>query len=186
MRVLHREGLAGATSRAIAGEAGTNLQAIVYHYGSKDALVSAALVTGIRRWLEPALAILRRDMDPVRRMLEAVKELNEAFERAREDMPVYLEALAAARRDEQVALGLRMVLDEVHGFIRDQIADLKRKRIVPRWVDPDAMATLQLAAADGLAIHATLDPGMDHAAVAGQATKMLAALARSPRARRVR
>jgi len=186
IKCLHRAGIAGATSRAIASEAGTNLQAIAYHFGSKDALVSRALVVAVRRWLEPALAILRTDMDPVRRMLAAVKELNESFERARDEMPVYLEALAGARRDPEVYAALREVLDEVHGFVSAQIADLKRRRIVPRWVDPDAMATLQVAAADGLAIHAVLDEAMDHRAVAAQATKMLSALARSPRARRVR
>jgi len=183
---LRRFGIGGATSRAIAAEAGTNLQAIAYHFGSKDALVSEALVLGIRRWLEPALRILRTDMDPIRRMRAAVNELNTAFERARDDMPVYLEALAGARRDERVHAALREVLDEVHGFVASQIQDLQRKRIIPRWVDPDAMATLQISAADGLAIHATLDPGMDHRAVADQAIKLLTALARSPRARRSR
>jgi AcrR family transcriptional regulator len=181
LRVL---GLAGTTSRAIATEAGTNLQAIAYHFGSKDALVSEALATGVRRWLAPALEILRKDTDPIRRMLAVVKELNAAFERARDEMPVYIEALAAARRDKQVDQALRSVLDEVHGFVSSQIAELKRKRLIPRWVDPDAMATLQIAAADGLALHATIDPRMDHRAVAAQATKMLTALARSPRARR--
>ncbi|HEX9713226.1 MAG TPA: TetR/AcrR family transcriptional regulator [Actinomycetota bacterium] len=183
---LRTHGIPGATSRAIATEAGTNLQAIAYHFGSKDELVSEALVTGIRRWLEPALGILRTDMDPVRRMLAAVRELNAALDRAREAMPVYLEALAGAQRDERVYRAFREVLGEVHGFVSAQIAELKRRRIVPRWVDPDAMASLQIAAADGIAIHAALDPGMDHRAVAAQATKILTALARSPRARRVR
>jgi AcrR family transcriptional regulator len=176
LRCLHRGGMEGATSRAIAAEAGTNLQAIAYHFGSKDRLVSEALVTGIRRWLEPALDVLRRDMDPFRRMMLAVSELERAFDRAREDVPVYLQAMAEAPRNETVSAALNQLFDEIHGFVSKQIADLKRKKLVPKWVDPDAMATLQIAAVDGLAIHAVLHPkSVDHRTVAKQGSRLLVA-----------
>ena len=40
---LRTKGVAGLTSREIAGAADVNLQAITYHFGSKDSLVAAAL-----------------------------------------------------------------------------------------------------------------------------------------------
>lgn len=181
LRCLDREGMTGATSRAIAGEAGANLQAITYHFGSKDRLVSEALALAIRRWLEPALDVLSRDMDPFRRMMMAIDELQDAFDRARDYMPVYLEALARAHRDELVARAIRDVLSEIHGIVSTQIADLKRRKLIPSWVDPDAMATLQMAAVDGLAMHASLDRSIDHRVVAKQAGRLLFAARRRRR-----
>ncbi len=176
LRVLTERGIDGATSRAITQEAGANLQSITYHFGSKDALVSEALVGALKRWLEPALNVLRTDSDPVRRMMAAVSELQRAFERAREEVPAYMEALANAQRNPVVARALRDVHDEIHDFVSAQIADLKRRRVVPRWVDPDAMATLQIAAADGLAIHAVLYPDrVDPKAIGKQASRLLIA-----------
>lgn len=40
LRVLGREGVAGASTRAIAAEAGVNVATLHYHFGSKDALLA--------------------------------------------------------------------------------------------------------------------------------------------------
>lgn len=39
------------TARAIAAEAGANLASITYHFGSKDNLVTRAVIAGLDRWL---------------------------------------------------------------------------------------------------------------------------------------
>jgi AcrR family transcriptional regulator len=46
------------TARAIAEESGANLASIAYHFGSKDALVTEAVVAGLDRWLEDVAATL--------------------------------------------------------------------------------------------------------------------------------
>ena len=43
-----RKGLATTTSRDITAEAGANLAAITYHFGSKDRLVADALLEELR------------------------------------------------------------------------------------------------------------------------------------------
>ena len=179
LEVLHEEGIEGATARAITARAGVNLQAIVYHFGSKDALVSEALRVGLRRWLQPALDVLQRDMEPFARMRLAIKELQGAFARAQDDVPVYLEALARAKRDPATAAVIQEIFAEIHGLVAGQIRELKRKRVIPRWVDPDAMASLQIAAADGLAIHSVVHPGsFDPGVIGRQAAHLLFAARR--------
>ena len=172
--VVRASGVAGATSRDIAAAAGTNLQAITYHFGSKDELVAQALLLAITERLEPALEILRRDMDPAERMTAAVQALQAAFEAARPDVAVYLEALLHAGRSPTMRGALSDVLAEIRGFLTTQIAGLREDGYVPSWVDPPAMALLLVSIADGIALHSVLEPDvMDHRAVTAQALQLL-------------
>jgi AcrR family transcriptional regulator len=176
LRSLRRRGLVETTSRDIAAESGVNLAGITYHFGSKDELVAEALLGTIRDWLRPALDVLSRDMDPAQRVLEAIQALQGSFEKARGLLPVYLEALVHAGRDTRLGREVRTMFRELRRFLADQIADLQGQGYLPAWVEPAAMATLLLAAADGIALHAALDPkAVDHHAVAGQALQLLMA-----------
>jgi AcrR family transcriptional regulator len=177
---LRRLGLRGTTSRAIAAASGANLGAITYHFGSKDELVAQALLRTIRSWMEPALAVLRQDMDPATRLMAAIDQLRRTFEEAREMLPVYLEALLAASRSETLQRGVQEILAEVRGFLSAQLAEQRDAGTLPGWIDPDAMATLLVATADGLGLHAVLDPdGVDVDQVGSQAVQLLLA-ARQP------
>jgi len=51
LRCFDRLPLDRITVRAIAAEAGANPASIIYHFGSRDALLSAAAVEGLDRWL---------------------------------------------------------------------------------------------------------------------------------------
>jgi AcrR family transcriptional regulator len=172
--VLKERGLQGATSREIAAASGVNLAGITYHFGSKDDLVAQALLEAIRSWVEPALEALRQDLHPALRMIAAVQALQNSFERAEDLLPVYLEALVQAPRNEALSKGVDALFGELRRFLAGQIRELKTMGFLPAWIEPNSMATLLLATADGLAIHATLDPGsVDHHAVAAQAMQML-------------
>jgi AcrR family transcriptional regulator len=171
---LRERGLQGTTSREIARASGVNLAGITYYFGSKEELVSAALLQAIRGWLEPALGILRQDMHPALRMIGAVQALQSSFERAKDVLPVYLEALVQAPRTDTLRQGVEELFSELKRFLSGQIAELKEIGFLPAWIDPDAMATLLVATGDGLAVHAALDPtSVDHHAVAGQAMQLL-------------
>jgi AcrR family transcriptional regulator len=52
LRCLERLPLERITARAIAEESGANLASIAYHFGSKDELVTEAVILGLDRWLE--------------------------------------------------------------------------------------------------------------------------------------
>ncbi|MFN2542948.1 MAG: TetR/AcrR family transcriptional regulator [Actinomycetota bacterium] len=178
---LARQGLAGTTSRGIAAEAGVNLQAITYHFGSKDDLVAEVLVETVREWLAPARAVLESEGDPIALMIAAVQELQAAFTRARPLLAVYVEAMAGARRNERLHRRIRRLFTELRSFLAARIGQLQGTGFLPAWIDPDAMAALLIATGDGLALHAHLDPrGIDHHAVAAQAMQLLLAAQSGP------
>ena len=170
-------GVAGATSRQIAAAAGTNLQAITYHFGSKDALVAEALVGAVRGWVEPARAALQGlSDDPAGHLVRAVWELQTTLSEVLPRVPAYLEALALVPRSEDFRQQIRGLLAELRAEIAGSLRELKDAGYLADWIDPDAMAALVLAAADGTAIHLALDPeGLDADDVLSQVVPLLLA-----------
>jgi AcrR family transcriptional regulator len=56
LRCLERLPPERVTARAIAADSGANLASIAYHFGSKDELVTEAVISGLDRWLEEVAA----------------------------------------------------------------------------------------------------------------------------------
>lgn len=157
--VLRSHGVARTTSREIATAAGVNLQAITYHFGSKDDLVAQALVHAVRTWIEPArTALTGVAEDPLGRLFATVLALQRALERAREHFPAYVEALAAASRDEKVRDQIVGLLAELREALATSIRELRDSGYIAAWVEPEPMASLIIAAGDGFVLHSTLDP----------------------------
>jgi AcrR family transcriptional regulator len=179
MEVLTRSGAAQTTSREIAAAAGVNLQAITYHFGSKDELVAQALVDAVRTWIEPARAALTGIAgDPLRGLLDAVTALRTALDRAREHVPAYLEALAAAARHEAVREQITGLLAELRHALAASIGELRDTGHLASWVEPEPMAALIVAAGDGFVLHSALDPGSPAPdAVLSQVVQLLLAAA---------
>jgi AcrR family transcriptional regulator len=168
-------GLSGTTSREITSAAGANLASITYHFGSKDDLVAEALFDELRSRLEPALALLAAEGDPASAMLAAVQRLTADFERSRRDAPIYLEALVLASHGGAFATAARRLLRSVQRRVRDRIEELVAAGFAPAWVDAEAMASLVVAVANGVALQTTLDPrGPGAEAMAGQFAALLA------------
>ena len=173
-------GVAGTTSRDIAAAAGTNLQAITYHFGSKDRLVARALIEDVGDWVAPALEELTAPGDPATRMLSAVLALTAHFEERRAEAPAMLEALVQATRDEQVRQAVTELWGELGAELSRHVAALRDGGHVPQWIDPSSMAALLIAVANGLVLQVTIDPdGPAMSAMTGQLANLL--LAARPR-----
>jgi AcrR family transcriptional regulator len=177
LAVVGTSGVAGATSRQIAAAAGTNLQAITYHFGSKDELVVQALVGAVRAWIEPARAALTGlSDDPAGHLVQAVWELQTTLAEVLPRVPAYIEALALVPRSEQFRTQIRALLAELRAEIAASLTELKQAGYLADWIVPEAMAALVLAAADGAAIHLALDPdGIEVDDVLGQVVPLLLA-----------
>lgn len=67
-RLFARHGFRGASVRRITKEAGTNLGAITYHFGSKDALYQAVLSRLIDPLLQRVMAAVSTDTPPLDRV----------------------------------------------------------------------------------------------------------------------
>jgi len=104
LRCLERLPLERITARAIAEESGANLASIGYHFGSKDDLVTEAVILGLDRWLEEIAAVLGDVAvgDPAARYRRA----GEAVETSRKAhaglVRNFVGALARAQQDERV------------------------------------------------------------------------------------
>jgi AcrR family transcriptional regulator len=168
-------GVTGATSRHIAAAAGTNLQAITYHFGSKDDLIAEALVGAVRDWIAPARAALSGLADdPAGHLVRALWELQGSLGEALPRVPAYVEALAQMPRSEVYRDRIRALLAELRAELAGALRQLKEAGLLAAWVDPEPMAALVLAAADGTAIHLGLDPdGIDVHDVLAQVVPLL-------------
>jgi AcrR family transcriptional regulator len=63
-RCLHAKGFARTTARDIAAASGVSLAAIGYHFGSKEALLSEALVEATGEWVGELGRILTPELNP--------------------------------------------------------------------------------------------------------------------------
>jgi AcrR family transcriptional regulator len=175
---LRSRGLAATTSRDIAAAAGVNVAAITYHFGSKDELVARALLQAVRAWLEPARQVLARGADdPAVIAVEAIELLRRSFDQARELLPAYFEALLQAPRHAALHQGVEELLGELRALLRNAMQQQQAAGLLPAWVEPDTMAALFVALADGVALHAALSPqSIDHGAIAAQLAQLLLAV----------
>ena len=167
-------GLQAATAREITGRASANLAAIPYHFGSKDALVTEALVSDARDLLAPVWELLGSDRPAVERATSAVVMLNDLFDGARAQVPVYLAALSTAPHSPDVQAGLGDLWTELRDRLDQDITAQSADGGLPSWVDPSAIAALILAVVNGVVVASVIDPnGPDHRAVAGQFLALL-------------
>ena len=153
-----RRGLAATTSRHITAEADANLAAITYHFGSKEQLVADALLEELRAWLTPALAVLSSDNDPAARTLLAIQTLTSTFEEHRSAAPTYLQAMAQAPLLPMLQSGLATLWADLRRVLAADMAELQQRGELASWIDPDTMAGVLIAVANGLVLATTVDP----------------------------
>jgi AcrR family transcriptional regulator len=163
LRCLERLPAERVTARAIADESGANLASIAYHFGSKDALVTEAVVAGLDAWLEEIAARLGdvAGEGPAERLARAFEAVESTGAEHDGLARTFLAAMARAPHDERV----RKTLAAGFARTRPAVADLL-------GLDEDA-AGLVLAMFDGLLFQSLVDPAL---AIEGE--RMRAALRR--------
>jgi len=111
---IREKGYARTTARDLVAASGTNLASIGYHYGSKDALLRAAIFESFQRWYMPLIeAISERDLADV------TGELLAGLGEHRWLLVTHLEAVAEAQRNEE----LREFIAARYGDFRAVLAD---------------------------------------------------------------
>ncbi|GGO86307.1 TetR/AcrR family transcriptional regulator [Wenjunlia tyrosinilytica] len=105
-RCLLEKGWARTTARDIVAASGTNLASIGYHYGSKDALMKAALVESLGDWGEEIERAMAADLDPEVTPLERFEtiwnRMVEHFTTHRQLWAANIELVAQAEHDPQM------------------------------------------------------------------------------------
>jgi AcrR family transcriptional regulator len=104
LRCLERLPPERITARAIADESGANLGSIAYHFGSKDVLVTEAVVEGLDRWLAEVSESLKSpsSSDRVTRLQRAWHSMEASRLRHRGLVRNFIAALARAQHAPQI------------------------------------------------------------------------------------
>jgi AcrR family transcriptional regulator len=143
------------TARAITKESGANLASIAYHFGSKDNLVTEAVIEGLDRWLAEVTASLENldAQDPVERYRLAGEAIETSRRRHAGLARNFIGALAKAQHDARV----RQLLAD--GFRRTRPAVAALLGLGDDQAGEDA-AGMILAQFNGLLFQALLDPDL--------------------------
>ncbi|MFE5310782.1 TetR/AcrR family transcriptional regulator [Isoptericola sp. NPDC056605] len=151
---LRVHGTAGLTSREITRAAGVNLQAITYHFGSKDELVAQALTGLVTERIAPVRAALDTDGDPAERLFAALRTIGGTFAVARDDLAAYASAVAASSSNPTLAGALRDLHAELVDYLATLMAQMQDDGYIQAWVRPRAMAEVLISIGDGVAMQA--------------------------------
>ncbi|NUO61146.1 MAG: TetR/AcrR family transcriptional regulator [Hamadaea sp.] len=153
LRCLERLPWDKVTAREIAAESGANLASITYHFGSKDALITAAVVEGLDRWLAEIAAVLSglASRTPADRFRQAAAVAAATRHRHEGLARMFIGALARAQHDDRV----RDLLTEGFRHSRGDVA-----RVLGLGEDQlgNDAGGVMLALFDGLLIQALLHP----------------------------
>jgi AcrR family transcriptional regulator len=173
LRCLERLPAERVTARAIAEEAGANLASITYHFGSKDRLLTEAVVLGLDRWLEQIAAALSEARLPdgptrFRRAWEVVEATHVGHLGLGRG---FVAAMARAQHDETVRIALAA------GFAKTRVPVAELLDLGDDQPGRDA-AGLVLAMFYGLLLQGLLDPtlGIEGRRMAAAQTRLRTAL----------
>jgi AcrR family transcriptional regulator len=159
-RLLEQRGYAHITARDLVAESDTNLASIGYHFGSKAALLNAAIESAFEDWTEQLAALVMADPSatPIQRGMATWVAVLDSLPARRPILQSYVEALAQAQRDAD----LRAQLAEHYRRARARVAELVAESLADGTQPDDprcrAIATFVIAVCDGLAVQWLLDP----------------------------
>lgn len=158
-RCLYERGYGRTTARDIVVASGTNLASIGYHFGTKEALLNAAMMEALGEWGGELERILRADADedanPMERFGATWARVIESFEAHRSALVASFEALGQAEHSPE----LREQLAEGHEEVRFWLAALFGK--TGNEADGESARTVgsfHLALLNGLMVQWMLDP----------------------------
>ena len=108
LRCLERLPPERVTARAIAKESGANIASIAYHFGSKDELVTEAVIAGLDRWLAEIAHALGdlEGLEPRARLVRAWAAIDATRERHTGLARNFLAALAKAQHEPRIQSAL--------------------------------------------------------------------------------
>ncbi|MGI5126824.1 TetR/AcrR family transcriptional regulator [Pseudonocardia sp. CA-107938] len=155
--LLRRKGLQATTARDLVEESGTNLASIGYHFGSKDALMGAALTDLVRDWTERPVTASRavHGAGQGAPLAAGLRTMLDGLGERRAEVLAALEAVVASGRGDPVGAALpgalRAALAAVAVEVRASAPDLDEQQAA-------AAAAVIVALHDGLALLSTAVP----------------------------
>lgn len=175
--LIQTQGTSAATSRAITNSAQENLAAITYYFGSKDTLITEALLSIAQGLLEPVVAALTDEQaDPGEKLTSVALLLYEIINNNEHLLSGYLHSLAAAANNDAVKDEIQRLHQTLTSILANELEKQQHNGGLPSWLKPEPMAKLLLAVANGIAITMAIDPAnTDPTAIGSQLVHLVLA-----------
>jgi AcrR family transcriptional regulator len=157
-RLVFERGYARTSVRDLASEAGANLGAVNYHFGSRENLLNQAMFEFFLDWGESVGQVeVAPGAGPIEQLATRARAMVDGISAAQPLFVVFLEGLLQSRHSPE----LRRELAEHYARQREQASERIRastgaEEMAPRTAN--VIASYMLAVADGLQIQALIDP----------------------------
>lgn len=165
-RVIAAHGWGGVTTRAVAEEAGVNPGLVHYHFSSVDGLRREAVRACMDELLAGSVERLEGQADTADGVRAVLALLAERDRREPETAVVLFEGFLASLRDEALRADLVALLHGTRAAVAGWISASSGRE------DAEAVATLLLAALDGIFLHRLIDPTTDPEVVRGPLARL--------------
>jgi AcrR family transcriptional regulator len=154
-------GAAGSTFDHVAREAGVSRGLLHYYFGTKERL----LVEVVRRDSDLRLAALDAALAAARTaddLLDVlVRSLEDLVERDPSFVALHFELFTSARRTPEIAAELAALHRRIREHVAEQLGAKQAAGVIAMKAEPEAIVTILLSLADGLALRMLADPEHD-------------------------
>ena len=154
-------GAAGSTFDHVAREAGVSRGLLHYYFGTKERLLAEV----VRRDSDLRLAALdeaiaaARSADDLLHVL--VRSLEELVERDPAFVALHFELFTSSRRTPEIAAELAALHRRIREHVAEQLEAKRAEGVIAMGADAEAVVTVLLSLADGLALRMLADPDHD-------------------------
>ncbi len=158
--LLEERGYAHITTRDLVAESGTNLASIGYHFGSKTALLHAAVEAAFQEWATQLSDLVMADpaATPIERAWTTWAAVLDSLPGRRALLQAYVEALAQAQRDPILHAQLAAHLNAVRTMVAERVAESLGNGSTADSPRCRAIASFVIAVCDGLSVQFLLEP----------------------------
>ena len=156
-RVISRDGIASATTRAIADEAGCSNGVLSHYFADKTALLHAAVEIGYRRTEEKIEACIARSTG-LEALREVLRHTVPISEEALFGNQVELAFLGHAVGNRELARQHHVVYEKFRGIVRRLLVEARRRGEIAPAGNLDTITDALVALIDGLGMEACLFP----------------------------
>jgi AcrR family transcriptional regulator len=157
-RVIRRDGVPGASVRAVAREAGTSMGSLRHWFATQDELLHFAMTLVIERARARGEAAASAGGPLVARLLRVLEETLPLDDERQAETEVWLALTARALVDPRLAELRDRSAAELHAFCGDVVRVLTEAGAARSGLDLDLEAERLYAVLDGLAVHAASRP----------------------------
>jgi AcrR family transcriptional regulator len=160
-RSVARRGTAGSTFDHVAREAGVSRGLLHYYFGTKERL----LIEAVRRDCELRMELLERRLAGARTADDFIGLMAQNLqETVREDpdfVTLMFELFTLSRRNEEIAVEYAELMRRTRGQVADMLAIAQREGVMRLHAEPDTVAEILFALADGFALRMLTEPERD-------------------------